>query len=91
MVHETGGRAEFLPVDHVDGIVVQEEVQVEEVAVGVFGSSQVSAHGGGLQGDYFAEVDVDELAGADDIRRTEAWLLVSSMIYPVKYYYYYYC
>lgn len=79
MVHKASGRAELLAVDHVDGVVVEEEVEVEEIAVGVFGGGEISADGSGLQGDYFAEVDVDELAGADEIRRAEACLLVSDI------------
>lgn len=67
VVHEPSWRAQFLAIDHVDRVVADEKVQVEEVAVGVFGCSQTTADVGGLEGDYLAKVDVDELTCADEI------------------------
>lgn len=72
VVHEARRRAEFLPVDYVDGFVVDEEVQAEEVGMRVVRGGEVFAGVGGFFGDYFAEVAVDELARADGVGGAEA-------------------
>lgn len=72
VVHEARRRAEFLPVDYVDSLVVDEEVQTEEVGVRVVRDGEVFAGVGGFLGDDFAEVAVDELARADGVRGAEA-------------------
>lgn len=68
MIHEPSRRAQLLAIDHVDCVVADEKVQVEKVAMGVFGSRETTTDVGSLQSDYFAKVDIDELASADEIR-----------------------
>ena len=80
VVHETRGRAEFLPVHDVDVVVVDEEIQSEEIGVAVVRGGDVFAYVGCFLGDYFAQVAVDELAGADEVGGAEACIFLAKCV-----------
>lgn len=79
MVHEPRWGAQLLPVHDVDVVVVKEKVQAEEVGVRVMRDGEVFTHVGSFLGDDFAQVAVDELAGADGVGGAEA-LFVSILV-----------
>jgi hypothetical protein len=83
MVHVPCGRAQPLAVDDVDIIVIYEKIQGEQIG-GLrsrFYFSQVRI----FSRDHFSDIAVDELAGFDMVGGTEAWKVVSSVVFEDTY------